>query len=301
MKRTRKCQKPIIAIVKNNDESLAVLKALKEINADNLISNDDVVVITPNWVNNKKNHAKDAIVVGAETLRTIIRFVKAKSPKRIVIATGSGGVKTNIVLKEVGYNKIINEEMVEFIDLNKGDYVDLELNHDYPKSTKINKLINEMTVLISFTQLKHHEEATMSAGIKNIALGWPPAELHGYPKKNLGIHNDLHGFITAMAEKIPIDITIVSANPAMIGSGPSNGISRHTGIVICGTDPVATDTIGARLLGFKPQAIRYLFQCANMKIGESDINKMIIKGLLIQEAEEAFSKSVYGEKIIVDR
>ncbi len=41
--------------------------------------------------------------------------------------------------------------------------------------TKINNLIEKMDVLISFAQLKQHEEATVTASIKNIALGFPPA------------------------------------------------------------------------------------------------------------------------------
>ncbi len=41
-------------------------------------------------------------------------------------------------------------------------------------------------VIISFTQLKQHEEATVTASIKNIAMGWLPAEIHGYPKKIQG-------------------------------------------------------------------------------------------------------------------
>ncbi|WDV44915.1 DUF362 domain-containing protein [Clostridiaceae bacterium M8S5] len=291
----------IVALVQNDNESTAVLDALEKINAKDIINTNDVVVITPNWVNNKKNHASDAIVVGAKTLKTIIRYVKNLNPKRIIVATGSGSVKTHTVMKEVGYDEIIKSEDVEFIDLNNGPFIEVELNHDNPKKTKINKLIEEMTVLISFTQLKHHEEATMSASIKNIALGWPPAEIHGYPKKNLGIHDDLHSFITAMTKILPIDISIVSANPAMIGSGPSNGIARHTGIVICGNDAIATDTIGARLLGFKPQAIHYLYNCSKLKLGESNLDNIILKGMTIAEGERAFSKKVYGDIVVIDK
>jgi hypothetical protein len=55
-------------------------------------------------------------------------------------------------------------------------------------------------------------------------MGWPPAEIHGFPKKELGIHKDLHGFIAAMAKKLPIDLAIISADKSMIGTGPNNGI-----------------------------------------------------------------------------
>lgn len=289
-----------VSITRNANESQAITEGLNNITANQLINNNDVVVITPNWVNLDKPNPSSAVVVGDESLRTIIQYVKGSNPKKIIIATGSGGQATGDVMKKVGYDQIIQSEGVEFVDLNYGPYTTLSLNNERPSSTKINQIINEATVLISFTQLKHHESATMSACIKNIALAWPPAEIHGYPKKALGIHDNLHSFITAMAEAIPIDISIVSCNPTMIGTGPTGGVPRHTELVICGTDPVSVDTIGARFLGFKTEAVQYLDKCDRLKIGVTDLKQMNMTGLDLVSAEQQFSKTVYGETIAID-
>ena len=104
-----------------------------------------------------------------------------------------------------------------------------------------------------------------------------------------------------MAQLIPIDLSIVSLNPAMIGTGPSGGIPIHTGIILCGTDAVAVDTIGAHLLGFKPQAIYYLYDCINNGIGIGDVNQMNIKGLPLVEAERIFSTAAYKQPVIIDK
>lgn len=295
----RRRNTPDIGICKNDNESLAIEESLRLIQADNLINNKDVVVITPNWV--QPNDPKTADIVGAESLRCIIRFVKKNNPCRIVVATGSAGENTSEILKDVGYEKIILQEQVEFVDLNHGPFIRINLNHKAPDATNLNKLYEEMTFLISFAQLKIHNEATVTAAIKNIALGWPPTEEHGHPKKNLGIHEDIHGFITAMAEKIKIDLSIVSANPAMVGTGPHGGAARHTGIVISGTDPIAVDTVGSRLLGFKAQAVQYLWNLKNMNIGIGEVEQMNIKGLSLLDAEKAFSKAVYGQEFSVDK
>lgn len=287
-----------IGIAKNDNERLAIAESLNLIHADNLINNDDVVVITPNWVQFKDPITGD--VVGPESLREVIQFVKKNNPRRIVVATGSAGENTLEIMKTVGYEKIIKEEQIEFVDLNHGPFSRIELNHKTPNATNLNKLYEEMTFLISFTQLKVHEVATMSACIKNIAMGWPPTEEHGHPKKNLGIHDDIHGFISAMAEKIKIDLSIVSANPAMVGTGPHGGVARHTGIVISGTDPVAVDTIGARFLGFKSEAIRYLWDLKNMNIGVGEIDQMNIQGIPLVTAEKVFNRVVYGQEFSVD-
>lgn len=298
--RQRKRMSSDISITSDPNESNAITDGLNNITAHELITDNDVVVITPNWVNFDKPNPESAVVVGHESLRTIIKYVKGNNPKRIVVATGSGGQPTNEVMKKIGYDKVIQSEGVEFIDLNYGPYATLSLNNQRPSSTKINKLIEDVTVLISFTQLKHHESATMSACIKNIALAWPPAEIHGYPKKALGIHDDIHSFISAMAEAVPIDISILSCNPTMIGTGPTGGIPRHTELVVCGTDPVSVDTIGARFLGFKTEAVQYLDKCDRLKIGVTDLKQMNMTGLDLVSAEQQFSQKVYGETLSID-
>lgn len=287
-----------IGIAKNNNERLAIAESLNLIQADNLINGKDIVVITPNWV--QFNDPCTGDIVGPESLRGVIKFAKKNNPRRIVVATGSAGESTAKIMKTVGYEKIIKEEQIEFVDLNHGPFTRIELNHKAPNATNLNKLYEEMTFLISFSQLKMHEVATMSAGIKNIAMGWPPTEEHGHPKTNLGIHDDIHGFIRAMAEKVKIDLSIVSASPAMVGTGPHGGVARHTGIVISGTDPISVDTIAARFLGFKADAIRYLWDLKNMNIGVGEVEQMNIQGIPLDIAEKAFSKAVYGQEFSVD-
>ena len=296
--RQRKWNNSNVAITHNSDEAVAIKQAIELLKITESINSSDVVVITPNWVNKKQPDS--ATVVGPESLRQIIRMIKDRNPKRIVVATGTADGETKDVMDSVGFGKVISDEGVEFIDLNHGPFVRINLNHPIVTATNLNKLFEEVTVLISFTQLKQHEEATMSAAIKNIALGWPPADEHGQPKKNLGIHTELHGFISAMAQQVPIDLSIISASPAMIGTGPSKGIARHTGLVVAGCDPVAADTVGARLLGFKPQAVRYLFECSNKKIGESVVENINIAGIPLVEAENIFSQAAYGDGLAMD-
>ncbi|MDF2546292.1 MAG: hypothetical protein K0R93_1190 [Anaerosolibacter sp.] len=300
MRKERRVKEPIVAIMKDQNEGQSVIDALELLPMDEIIKTGDVVVITPNWVKSKLPYT--GTVVGPHTLQRLIQYIKTKNPKKIYIATGSGGDPTPRVMKTVGYDQIIEEEAVEFVDLNYGPYVELDLEHNVIASTKMNKLIEEMDVLISFTQLKQHEEATVSAGIKNIALGWPPAEIHGFPKKDLGIHEDLHGFIVAMAKKIPIDLTIISADKAMIGTGPSDGKSVDTpGLIIAGTDPVAADTIGARLLGFLPQAVQYIYSLFKEEIGAAQPEKMTLRGIPLETAENIFSQAAYDQKIALDK
>ncbi|MCP2239560.1 DUF362 domain-containing protein [Thermoanaerobacterium thermosaccharolyticum] len=296
--RYRKIVEPVVSITSGPDEIENLNNALNLLPLQNLIDAGNTVVITPNFVKSKP--PQSGTIVGPNTLRALIRYIKSKNPGRIVIAADSGGDPTPKVMSDNGIDKVISEEGVEFVDLNYGPYVELLLDDCLVKSTKVNDLYEKMDVLISFTQMKIHEEATVSLGIKNIALSWPPAEIHGFPKKNLGIHDDLHNFIRAMAEKISIDLTILSAQEAMIGTGPSEGKPINANMIIAGTDPVATDTVGARMFGFMPQGVNYLFQCAKRGVGTGELKNVTIKGIPLQQAELNFSTLAYGYGIALD-
>ncbi|HHY47466.1 MAG TPA: DUF362 domain-containing protein [Firmicutes bacterium] len=300
LREKRRIREPIVAIAQDPDEGTAITKALNMLPIDRIIFPGDRVVIVPNWV--KAKGPETGTVVGPGSLKVLINLVKARRPGRLVVAAGSGGDPTPTVMEQVGYKQVIDEEGVEFVDLNYGPYrdIELELHGGKVPRLKVNKLYDETDVLISFTQVKVHEEATVSLGIKNIALSWPPAEIHGFPKKDLGIHDDLHGFIAAMAEHFPIDLAILSTSKGMVGTGPDRGKPVNADIIVAGCDPVATDVIGARLIGFRPQAVHYLFTLIERGLGEGDPNKMSLKGLPLYQAEEAFSRAAYGSRVVID-
>ena len=295
MRHNRKIKEPIIAITKGMTEGHSLEKALDMLPVDKIIKKGDKVIITPNGVKDKK--PKDGVVSGPKTLKKLIQYVKQREPSEIYIAFGSGGTDSMKVLQTAGFDKIIEEENVKFVDMNYGPFFDIELDGPILKSTPLNKVIEDADVIISFTQLKYHEEATVTAAIKNIAMGYPPASIHGYPKKQTGIHEDLHGFIRCFAKKVPIDLSIISLDKAMIGTGPSDGMAVDTpGLVIASTDPVAADSIGARLLGFLPQAVCYLYGLYKDGLGEARPENMTILGVDLIEAEKIFSKCAYGKK-----
>lgn len=297
--RKRKVKDAIIGIVDAKHSDNCIKEALDLIHAEKILATNQVVVITANMVDNKS--AASGTVVHPDLLRKVIQYVKQFNPARIVVAAGSGGAPTKRVFDEIGFSIIIAEEQVEFVDLNSGPYTELELSSKVVPKTKINKLIGEADIHISFTPIKMHKEATVSLGIKNIALSWPPAEIHGMPKTQLGIHEELHEFIYAMGEVFPIDITILTGMNGMYGTGPSDGKPVHSDLIIAGTDPVATDAVAARIMGFLPQAVQYLFRLYRRGIGEADVKRMEMEGVPLIQAEEAYSMAALGQKIAIDK
>lgn len=307
--------RPTVAIVQNAEEGVAIREALGLLPADRLSLRGRTVVLVPNWVRAKP--PETATVVGPGALKTLIGELWAREPSRLVVAAGSGDGPTPEVMTKIGFDKVIAETGVEFVDLNHGPYTEVDLAPHLPGSGRagdgdggrlecpttllVNRLYEEMDALVSFTVIKHHEEAVCSLSLKNVALSWAPAEIHGFPKVRRGIHEDLHAFIAAMAHVFPVTLAVLSGCPAMVGTGPTEGKAVQTGLIVAGTDPVATDVVGARLLGFRPQAVGYLHILIQQGFGQGDLRAVDLRGLPLDMAEKAFSQAAYGAAFALDQ
>lgn len=148
MSRTRKEAGSIIAITQNPYEGSAIREALALLKFGEHLKPTDTIVITPNWVKNAP--PESGMVVGPQSLQELIRWLRGHNPKRIVVACGSGGEETPLVMEKVGYKAIIEAEGVEFVDLNHGPFVEIQLKLPPPLDRiQVNQLLNSTDVLIS--------------------------------------------------------------------------------------------------------------------------------------------------------
>jgi uncharacterized protein (DUF362 family) len=78
-------------------------------------------------------------------------------------------------------------------------------------------------------------------------------------------------------------------------SNPSQA-RRPSGLVIASTDRAAADVVGARLLGFTPQAVRHLWEAGRLGLGETEVEQLGFPALSLRQATEA----AYGERLTFD-
>ena|SRR5664279_3543488 len=109
-----------------------------------------------------------------------------------------------------------------------------------------------------------------------------------------------------MNRAIKTGLSIIDATTAMEGNGPTGGNLVDMGLIIAGTCPLATDMVGATLMGFGIDEIP-VFQLAH-KIGmqPGNMSNIEILGLTIEESKRKFAKpeivkwsninSFYGNK-----
>lgn len=297
-----------VVITHNMNIEDAVSEALSLLDIKDLIQNK-IVAIKPNdtWA----SKADKTAVTQPDTLRGVLRHIKKFNPKELVVTGGSGASETGEIFETAGLMDVVNEEGAAFFDHNRPPFAEVKLEYSPDRDVKgpqknvmVNPKVFEYETLIAVNQLKIHETATVTLGLKNIAMSFPAADYYGHPRGSYrrphNFFEDMHSFIAAMARQFPISLSVTVGHPAMIGTGPIGGHTFETGLAIASLDPLACDAVGARLLGFNPQGVHHIWEAARLGLGVIDFGEMEFPALSLQEAVSIFSKAAYGKEIFLE-
>jgi uncharacterized protein (DUF362 family) len=288
-----------------SDIGLAIDAALRHIDLEPLVRGK-LVAVKPNetWATERDTTA----VTQGDTLRAVLRAVNRHEPGTLVVTGGAGAAETEDVFRYSGMLEAVRDEGAEFFDHNRPPFTEVALEYapdrdvEGPqRSVMVNRRVLDYETLIAVSQLKLHRTATVTLALKNIAMSFPAADYYGHPRsKEEHQHEffeDMHSFIAAMAKRFRIGLAITVGHPAMIATGPTGGIPVETGLVIASTDPLAADCVGAKLLGFHPQAVRHLWEADRLGLGEADTSRMDFPALGLDAAAKAFTEAAYGKGI----
>jgi uncharacterized protein (DUF362 family) len=85
-------------------------------------------------------------------------------------------------------------------------------------------------------------------------------------------------------------LSIIDATIAMEGNGPTAGSLVDMGLIIAGTSPLATDMVGASIMGFEIDEIPTFKLAHDLKMVPAKISDIEIRGLSINEVKRPFIK-----------
>jgi uncharacterized protein (DUF362 family) len=148
------------------------------------------------------------------------------------------------------------------------------------KNTKvgISSVALDADVIINLPKFKSHQQLTATFAVKNMfgcVSGKRKALWHF---KKGGNAQDFCELLIDIFKFLNPAFTIIDAVVAMDGRGPIRGRTRPLGWLIGGTEPVACETICAKLIGIEPDEIPIIKTARQIGFGCSDIAKIEIAG-----------------------
>jgi uncharacterized protein (DUF362 family) len=205
-------------------------------------------------------------------------------------------------------------------------------------SYDLNRSYEETDVFVSMAKLKDHATCGITLAMKNI-FGITPASIYGddagedepnespgkgrvntchfgkrQPSKAAASERDPNSsrepgyrmprVTTELVAARPIHISFIDGIETVTGGeGPWIRGLRHVkpGLLIVGTNPVTTDTVGTALMGYDPRAGRNvgpfkdcdntLLLAESMGLGTADLKQIEVRGVPVQEAMFPFRRS----------
>ncbi|MDR2863487.1 MAG: DUF362 domain-containing protein [Puniceicoccales bacterium] len=140
------------------------------------------------------------------------------------------------------------------------------------KEAKVHSLILDSDVFINVPVLKHHGGATMTACMKNLmGVIWDRQYWH---------RNNLHQCIADFARLRKPALNILDAYAPMVRNGPrgrSEADVIFTKSLLAGTDIVAIDAAGSRLLGHEEDGIPHVKIANDSGLGSCKLDSLKIE------------------------
>jgi uncharacterized protein (DUF362 family) len=168
--------------------------------------------------------------------------------------------RTDRAFKMVGLPEVAWRRGVALLNLYDDEHVEV----DIPDALSLHRVTLPRTLLeadciVSLPKLKCHSMAYVTLGIKNL-MGAV------FPDKAL-MHRDLHERLRDLATVLRSKLTLVDG---LIGSErhETSGSPVKTDAIIAGRDPVATDAVGAMVMGIDPTRVEHLRLCYERGLGE---------------------------------
>lgn len=246
----------------------AVVDGLRAIGAD---VRGARVVLKPNLVEFDES---TAINTDPRLVAAAVVALRRLGAADVVVGEGPGHRRdTQFVVTSSGLLDALEDVDARFVDLNTDAIRRVPLSSRYTALGELwlPRTITDADVVISMPKMKTHHWAGVTLSLKN-CFGCVPGRVYGWPKNALHWAG-LEQSILDVAAAVRPDYAIVDGIVGMEGNGPISGTPLAAGVLIFGDDPVATDVIGARLMGFDPEKLEYLAEAARF-LGQGDMERI---------------------------
>jgi len=244
------------------------------------------VLIKPNFVVSRA----PLCATHVDATRGVLDFLKSVTSQQVWIAESPASGDAERAFDVYGYNALKNEYNVRLVDLNAEPTIEVGpilMRDDTTTHVRLIKaLVDKRNYVISVCRPKTHDSVIATLTTKNVLMAAPwrgagqesdKVKMHGGKiaaegnqvlTKNLNLVSDL---------LLP-DLAVVDGLEGMEGNGPVGGTPIEHKIALAGTDCIAVDAVGVKLMGINPAYLPYLAYCERVGRGNYAENRIKVDG-----------------------
>jgi len=306
--------KPVVGIVKIKKDNIeyAVENVIDLLGGLETVAKDkDSIMLKPNLAGESPSFTTKPTVI-----RALAKLMK-KAGKEVFIgegsAVGSGfNFKDNklyrtrrqdildpmqeYVFNTLDYTDLSKAEHVPLINLHADNLIEVSVpDHLAFNKITMHKSLMDIDLLCSVPMMKTHVLATVTLGMKNL-IGLYPGKV--YCSIRACMHDEAAAAgspgvsyeILDMVRVNKLGLTVIDGSMAMQGDGPSDGEVIKMDVIIAGTNPLATDMVGAKVMGFDPYEVPTFTTAMKMGMTPHKLEEIEIRGKSIRKVQRAFTR-----------
>jgi len=281
---------PIVSVVRvEKDVELAVRKAVYLAGGlDEIVTPGCRVLVKPNIATSDRSGTGK--ITDVRVTEAITKIVLEKKPKSVIIGDGSSvgfdfpDLQNTIkALEESGTKEAADKLGVPLVDLNVDHLEEVEIpNPLVMKSVKIAQTVLQSDVIISVPVMKTHIRSAVTLSLKNMKGVIPGMEKRKTHRLGLELA------IADLNSIVKPHFAVVDGLVGMEGlwEFPDDCVSM--GLVGAGRDPVAVDSVFARIMGVRIEEIMHLLYCQRKGLGVCDSAEIKAVGVPISKVLRPF-------------
>ena len=243
---------------------------------DNLINKEEKILLKPNLL--KKAEVEKAVITHPVVVGAFARILREEGYKNIVLADSCGHGTTKQVIQGTGMDTYLEKYQIPAIDYTKGVRVE---NPDgvQAKEFILPKELLEAECVISLSKMKTHALERITGAVKN-SYGFVYGKNKAIGHTKYPSADSFARMLIDLNQYVKPRLYIMDGITAMEGNGPGSGDPVAMNLILMSTDPVALDSVFARLVYLKPEMVTTNYHGEKMGLGncrEENIEVVVVE------------------------
>jgi uncharacterized protein (DUF362 family)/NAD-dependent dihydropyrimidine dehydrogenase PreA subunit len=225
--------------------------------------------------------SETASVTHSEFVRAITKILK-KMNCTVWIGDSSGGAIAGIApttqsFEVSGLNKVALEERAEIKNFDREGVIECNITSDYGNKLYLAKPVFDADLVINLPKFKTHTAGIYTGAVKNV-FGFIPGLKKAEYHKLLPDPKNFGSMLADIHENSKIALHIMDGITAMQGEGPTAGDVYNGHKILISTDPLALDTVAAKMIGLDIMDIPILNAARERNLGQWKLENIQVCG-----------------------
>nr|WP_294527371.1 DUF362 domain-containing protein [uncultured Blautia sp.] len=258
---------------------------------ENLIGKEEKILLKPNLL--KKAEVEKAVITHPTVVGALARILREEGYDRIMLADSCGNGTTRKVIQGTGMDAYLEKYHIPAVDYKEPVTV------SYPQGIQakefvLPKELTEADCVISVSKMKTHALERITGAVKN-SYGFIYGRQKALGHTRYPSADSFARMLIDLNQMVKPRLYLMDGIVAMEGNGPGAGDPVSMNVLLMSTDPVALDSVFARLVYLDSVLVPTNYHGEKMGLGtwkEEEISLLLHTGeeISIAEAVKRFGK-----------